>query len=88
MINQRRLRTEAQYDSSIIWHKSASKGCFDKRRKTTDKPVRVGDQILTKQEKITTKPLLNPYPFKVTSVIGNFITAANRDKRMVSEKTK
>ena len=30
--------------------------------------------------------MLNPYPFKVNSVIGNFITAANRDKRMVSEK--
>ena len=41
---------------------------------------------MIKQEKSTTKPPFNPDPFKVTSVVGNRITAANRDKRVVRDK--
>ena len=66
--------------------KMRQKRYFDKRRKATDKPVKVGDQIMIKQEKSTTKPPFNPDPFKVTSVVGNRITAANRDKRVVRDK--
>ena len=43
---------------------------------------------MIKQEKSTTKTPFNPDPFKVTSVVGNRITAANRYKRVVREKTK
>ena len=48
----------------------------DKHRRAKEKPVRVGDKVLVKQEKTTTKPPWDPNPYKVTKVKGTKITAS------------
>ena len=44
------------------------------KKKTDDKSVELGYQILGKQTKSTTKPLFNPTPFKVVEVLGNSVS--------------
>ena len=66
--------------------KIRQKKYFDKRKKAAPKPIKVGDQILVKQDKTTTKPPFNPDPFKVTSVEGNRVTAVNGNKKVTRDK--
>jgi hypothetical protein len=47
----------------------------DKRRRAKVKPVLVGDEVLVKQDKTTTKPPWDPKPFKVVEVKGTQVTA-------------
>ena len=66
--------------------KSRQKHYFDKRRRATKKPINVGDKVLVRQEKSTTKPPFNPVPLKVTSVQGNRVTATDGDKIVTRDK--
>ena len=50
---------------------------FDKRRRAKPKIIEIGDKVLVKQEKSTTKPPYNPEPLTVTMVKGNRVTATN-----------
>jgi hypothetical protein len=68
---KRRIRT--QHDSK----KREQKRQFDKRHRATPKSIKVGDQVLIKQQKSTTRPPYNPEPLTVTLVNGNTITATN-----------
>ena len=52
----------------------------DKHRRARLKPILVGDEVLVKQEKTTTKPPWDPNPYKVTEVKGTKITATRGHK--------
>ena len=66
--------------------KIRQKKYFDKSRKAAPKPIKVGDQILVKQDKSIKKPPFNPDPFKVTSVECNRVTAVNGRKKVTRDK--
>ena len=55
--------------------KAQQKLLADNRRKPKEKLINVGDKILIKQTKSTTKPPFDPEPFKVTTVEGNHVIA-------------
>jgi len=93
MLNNRKIRTKLpQYFASVdnkevaeirLKHDSeklAQKKQFDRRRKATNKEVKVGDQILVKQDKSTTKPPFDPSPYTVVQVDGNRIDAEREGK--------
>jgi hypothetical protein len=52
----------------------------DKHRRAKEKTVLVGDEVLLKQEKTTTKPPWDPKPYKVVEVKGTKITAVRGHK--------
>ena len=54
---------------------------FDRRRNAKVKDIKVGDQVLVKQKKSTTKPPFSPKPLTVTEVVGNRVTATDGEKR-------
>ena len=66
--------------------KATQKKYFDKRRKSAIKTIEVGDQVLVKQEKSTTKPPFNPLPLKVISVQGNRVSLTDGDKVITRDK--
>ena len=102
MLFGRRLRTKLpQYPSYVESEKNANarlrhdqgklkqKDLFDKHHRASDKKISVGDQILIKQQKSTTKPPFRPQPLIVQEVKGNKVTATDgnitrkRDKNQV-----
>ena len=99
MLNNRRMRTKLpQYFSSLDskemaevrsrhdGNKLAQKKHFDQRRNATNKDVKVGDQILIKQDKSTTKPPFDPKPYTVVQVEGNRINAQRDGKSRQRDK--
>ena len=66
--------------------KGSQKKYFDKRRKAANKDIQIGDKVLVKQTKSTTKPPFNPTPFKVISVQGNRVTATDGNKNVTRDK--
>ena len=78
MLNNRKIRTKLpqfflSVDSTEIADirekhdekKLTQKKHFERRRKATDKEVKIGDQNLVKQTKSTTKPPFDPKPYTV-----------------------
>ena len=59
--------------------KMSQKKYFDKRHRATKKEVKVGDKVLVKQTKTTTKPPYDHRPFTVDKVVGNKITMSRED---------
>jgi hypothetical protein len=47
----------------------------DKHRRAKDRKVQVGDKVLLKQDKTTTRPPFDPEPFEVTTVKGTKVEA-------------
>ena len=99
MLNNRKIRTKLpQYFSNVDnkevaeirekhdSEKLAQKKQFDRRRKATNKEVRVGDQILVKQDKSTTKPPFDHNPYTVVKVDGNRIDAEREGKYRQRDK--
>ena len=66
--------------------KSHQKHYFNKRKRALKKPINVGDKVLVRQEKSTTKPPFNPILLKVTSVQGKRVTARDGDKIVTRDK--
>ena len=102
MLNNRKIRTKlphffstgddadtAEIRSRHDQKKIEQKKQFDRRRKACNKDVNVGDQIIIKQAKSTTKPPFDPHPYTVTQVDGNRVNAERpgssrrRDKNSV-----
>ena len=99
MLFNRRIRTKLpiyQVDSETDEQKEIRKNHdekklvqkknFDRRRRAIYKKVNVGDEVLIRQEKTTTRPPFNPNPFKVTAVNGNQITMTDGDKSFKRDK--
>merc|ERR1712089_33384 len=55
---------------------------FDSKRGTVDMEVRVGDHVLVKQTKTTTKPLFDPAPYIVIEVNGTQAVMERNGKRL------
>merc|ERR1712089_40610 len=55
---------------------------FDSKRGTMDIEVRVGDHVLVKQTKTTTKPLFDPAPYIVIEVNGTQAVMERNGKRL------
>ena len=66
--------------------KLVQKKNFDRRRRAKDKEINVGDQIIVKQEKSTTRPPFDPKPYTVHGVDGNRISASRDDGSRVRDK--
>ena len=66
--------------------KLQQKANFDKHHRVKEKHIGVGDKVLIKQTKTTTKPPFDPSPYNVTQVKGNRITAQRHDKKRVRDK--
>ena len=66
--------------------KLQQKDNFDRRRRVKHKEVKVGDRVLIKQEKSTTKPPFSPNLLTVSDVKGNQITAT--DGRITRKRDK
>ena len=66
--------------------KLLQKVLFDKQHKAQPKPVYVGDKVLLKQEKSTTKPSFNPHPYNVIKVKVSQITAQRQAQVQVRDK--
>ena len=64
--------------------KLQQKALFDKRHKAQPKPVYVGDKVLLKQEKSTTKSPFEPHPYNVIKVKGSQITAQRQGQVNIS----
>ena len=54
--------------------KLKTKNVVDQKKKMGDKSVELGDQVLIKQTKSTTKPPFNPSPYKIVKVSRNSAT--------------
>ena len=59
--------------------KLAQKQYFDKRHRATKKEVAIGDKVLVKQKKSTTKPPYDHHPFTVNEVDGNKVKMSRED---------
>ena len=46
------------------------KDASDKKKKTGEKSVKIGDEVIIKQTKTTIKPLFDPSHYKVVEVKG------------------
>ena len=57
------------------------------RKKTGDKSVELGDQVLVKQTKSPNKPPFNPSPYKVMEVSGNSATLERDGRRIKGAST-
>ena len=66
--------------------KLVQKKNFDRRRRAKIKEINVGDEILVKQEKSTTRPPFDPKPYTVHGVVGNRISASRDDGSRVRDK--
>ena len=66
--------------------KGSQKKYFDKRSKAANKNIEIGDEVLVKHTKSTTKPQFNPTPFTVISVQGNRVTATDENKYATRDK--
>ena len=99
MLNGRRLRTKLPFlnlkpeDESIKEirkrhddKKLEQKRNFDRRRKAKVKDIKVGDSILVRQEKSTTKPPFDPNPYIVEEVVGNKVSARRDNQVRVRDK--
>ena len=61
---------------------------LDKRRRARDIEYKIGDKVLIKQKKTTTKPPFDPKPYIITEVEGMQVTAKRGDKIKVRNKAK
>ena len=99
MLNHRKLRTKLPYWHDQEENKShrearqrhdkkkmEQKRNFDRRRRAKQKDIKVGDEILIKQQKSTTKPPFDPVPYTVDHVKGNRVTASRNGKVRVRDK--
>ena len=68
--------------------KNKQKKYADQHRRAKTKEHKVGDQVLIKQQKTTTKPPFNPDPFTITDVKGSQITAERRSKVRIRNAAK
>ena len=59
---------------------------FDRRRRAKPKDIKVGDLILIKQQKSTTKPPFDPAPYTVDHISGNRVTASRNGEVKVRDK--
>ena len=67
--------------------KLLQKALFDKQHKAQPKLDYVGDKVLLKQEKNTTKPPFDPHPYNVIKVKGCQITAQRNGQVRVRDKS-
>ena len=67
--------------------KLLQKALFDKQHKAQPKLDYVGDKVLLKQEKNTTKPPFDPHPYNVIKVKGCEITAQRNGQVRVRDKS-
>ena len=58
---------------------------FHKKRVVEPKEINVGDKVLVRQKKCTTKPPFNPEPLTVKNTIGNQVHAIKKDGTVKSE---
>ena len=77
------MKAVREYHNS---RKLLQKKNFDRRHRTTTKEVKIGDQILIKQDKSTTQPPYDPDPLHVTKVSGNRVTATDGKKIRTRDK--
>ena len=59
--------------------KMSQKHYFDKGHRAREKVVKLGDHVLVKQNKTTTKPPYNPNPYTVADVHGNQLVLTRED---------
>ena len=55
----------------------------DKKKKSVHRNIKIGDEVLLKQQKTTTKPHFDPKPYVVIKVKGTQVTAVRRTKTRV-----
>ena len=66
--------------------KPKEKYYFDKQRMAKPKENHVGDKVLARQKKCTSKPPFNPEPFTITNTIGNQVHAIKRVEQLKSQQ--
>jgi len=76
-----RTETDEQKETRQIHDnkKLQQKRYFDKRKNTKPKDINIGDEVLLKQRKSTTKPPFDPKPLTVTATKGNQVHACRTD---------
>ena len=53
---------------------------FDRKKKTVEKVITVGDKVVVKQEELSTKPPFDPIPYEVVDVKDNRVTVSREGK--------
>ena len=66
--------------------KLQQKANFDRHQQGKDKHIKIGDKILIRQPKATTKPSFDPSSYQVTQINGNRITAQRHNQKRVHDK--
>ena len=61
--------------------KEKQKMHFDKRNKTKEKQLEVGNEIMLQQQKTTIRSPFNPDTYKVKEVKGSSVVAARRGRK-------
>ena len=66
--------------------KEKQKMYYDKRNKTKEKKLKVGDEIMLQQQKTTTRSPFDPDTYKVKEIKGSSVVAERRGRELLRAK--
>ena len=74
-----------EYEKSC---KERMKEYNDRRRYAKESMMKIGDKVIVRQRKTTTKPFYDPIPYTVTEKKGSMVTATRTNKRITRDVSK